>query len=136
MHTTIRSHVKKCRSCQTNKRRKLKYGKLPTKIVIMTSEVVILSIHGAFMDQNTMPPRLAHISNFFRCYVTDISCRCFDLSTKKYHQFYSTDHVSLLINEKYSCVLGTYYSCVRDISHRCFDASTKKISSIVLECCK
>ena len=28
------------------------------------SEVVILLIHGAFVDQNTMPLRLAHISNF------------------------------------------------------------------------
>ncbi len=36
MRTTIRSYVKKCRTCQINKRRKLKYGKLPAKLVVMT----------------------------------------------------------------------------------------------------
>ena len=34
MRHTIRSHVKKCHSCQVNKRRKHKYGKLPTKLAI------------------------------------------------------------------------------------------------------
>jgi len=34
MRNTVRAYVKKCRSCQVNKRRTLKYGKLPTKIVI------------------------------------------------------------------------------------------------------
>ena len=34
MRSTIRKHVKNCRSCQINKRKKLKYGKLPTKFVI------------------------------------------------------------------------------------------------------
>ena len=50
MRTTIRSHVKKCRSCQTNnKRRKLKYGKLPTKIVIMTPwEALCVNLIGPY----------------------------------------------------------------------------------------
>eukprot|EP00804_Cyclotella_cryptica_P011135 CCRYP_019065-RA/>CCRYP_019065-RA protein AED:0.43 eAED:0.32 QI:0/0/0/0.5/0/0/2/0/141 len=34
LRTTVQSHVKKCHSCQVNKRRKLKYGKLPTKLAI------------------------------------------------------------------------------------------------------
>ena len=34
MRKSVRSYVKNCKSCQTNKRRKLKYGKLPPKIVI------------------------------------------------------------------------------------------------------
>jgi len=34
MRTTIRSITKSCRTCQTNKKRKLKYGHLPAKTVI------------------------------------------------------------------------------------------------------
>ena len=34
MRTQIRRHVKTCPTCQKNKRRSLKYGKLPTKIVV------------------------------------------------------------------------------------------------------
>jgi hypothetical protein len=36
MHTTIRKHVKSCRSCQENKRHSQKYGHLPPKLVITT----------------------------------------------------------------------------------------------------
>ena len=36
MRTTIRKHVKSCRSCQVNKRHSQKYGNLPPKLVIMT----------------------------------------------------------------------------------------------------
>jgi hypothetical protein len=36
MRTTIRSITKSCRSCQVNKRCTLKYGHLPSKIVIST----------------------------------------------------------------------------------------------------
>ncbi len=34
MRTTIQSFTKSCRTCQTNKKRKLKYGHLPAKTVI------------------------------------------------------------------------------------------------------
>ncbi len=34
MRTTIRSLTKSCRSCQDNKKRKLKYGHLPSKTII------------------------------------------------------------------------------------------------------
>ena len=34
LQTTVQSHVKKCHSCQVNKRNQLKYGKLPTKLAI------------------------------------------------------------------------------------------------------
>ncbi len=34
MQNTIQSLVKKCHSCQVNKRKKHKYGKLPTKLAI------------------------------------------------------------------------------------------------------
>ena len=34
MRTTVRSHVKNCRSCQINKKQSTKYGKLPTKLVV------------------------------------------------------------------------------------------------------
>jgi hypothetical protein len=34
MHSTIRPLTKSCRSCQVNKKRHLKYGHLPSKIVI------------------------------------------------------------------------------------------------------
>jgi hypothetical protein len=34
MRTTIRSLTKSCKTCQTNKKRKLKYGHLPSKTVI------------------------------------------------------------------------------------------------------
>ena len=36
MRSTVRSYVKNCNSCQVNKRRSQKYGKLPTKIVTIT----------------------------------------------------------------------------------------------------
>ncbi len=36
MHTTVRRHVKSCRSCQVNKRHSQKYGHLPPKLVITT----------------------------------------------------------------------------------------------------
>ena len=49
MRTTIRSHVKRCRSCQINKRRTLKYGKLPTKTVVMTPwEVLCVDLIGPY----------------------------------------------------------------------------------------
>ena len=34
LRMTVQSHVKKCHSCQVNKCRQLKYGKLPTKLAI------------------------------------------------------------------------------------------------------
>eukprot|EP00804_Cyclotella_cryptica_P016192 CCRYP_005685-RA/>CCRYP_005685-RA protein AED:0.45 eAED:0.81 QI:0/0/0/1/0.5/0.33/3/0/553 len=34
LRTTVQSHVKKCHSCQVNKHRQIKYGKLPTKLAI------------------------------------------------------------------------------------------------------
>eukprot|EP00804_Cyclotella_cryptica_P012263 CCRYP_013852-RA/>CCRYP_013852-RA protein AED:0.46 eAED:0.46 QI:0/0/0/1/0/0/2/0/146 len=34
LRMTVQSHIKKCHSCQVNKRRQLKYGKLPTKLAI------------------------------------------------------------------------------------------------------
>eukprot|EP00804_Cyclotella_cryptica_P013263 CCRYP_007025-RA/>CCRYP_007025-RA protein AED:0.37 eAED:0.69 QI:0/0/0/1/0.33/0.5/4/0/454 len=34
LRATVQSHVKKCHSCQVNKRRQIKYGKLPTKLAI------------------------------------------------------------------------------------------------------
>jgi len=34
LRRSVRAHVKKCHKCQVNKRRKHKYGKLPTKIVV------------------------------------------------------------------------------------------------------
>ncbi len=36
MRTTIRRHIKSCRSCQVNKRHSQKYGHLPAKLVITT----------------------------------------------------------------------------------------------------
>ena len=49
MRTTIRSYVKRCRSCQINKRRTLKYGKLPTKTVVMTPwEVLCVDLIGPY----------------------------------------------------------------------------------------
>jgi len=34
MRDQMKRHVKTCPACQKNKRRSLKYGKLPTKIVV------------------------------------------------------------------------------------------------------
>ena len=49
MRTTIRSYVKKCRACQINKRRKLKYGKLPAKLVVMTPwEALCVDLIGPY----------------------------------------------------------------------------------------
>ncbi len=49
MRNTVRSYVKKCHSCQTNKRRKLKYGKLPTKIAVTTPwEALCVDLVGPY----------------------------------------------------------------------------------------
>ena len=49
MRTSIRSYVKKCQSCQINKRRKLKYSKLPTKLVISTPwEALCVDLIGPY----------------------------------------------------------------------------------------
>ncbi len=37
MRTTIRRYIKSCRSCQVNKRHSLRYGHVPSKLVVMTS---------------------------------------------------------------------------------------------------
>eukprot|EP00804_Cyclotella_cryptica_P023647 CCRYP_011963-RA/>CCRYP_011963-RA protein AED:0.41 eAED:0.47 QI:0/0/0.16/1/0/0/6/139/506 len=44
LRTTVQSHVKKCHSCQVNKRRQIKYGKLPTKLAI-TNPWEALCVH-------------------------------------------------------------------------------------------
>eukprot|EP00804_Cyclotella_cryptica_P005794 CCRYP_000104-RA/>CCRYP_000104-RA protein AED:0.32 eAED:0.32 QI:0/0/0/1/0/0/2/0/149 len=41
LRTTVQSHVKKCHSCQVNKRRQLKYGKLSTKLAITNPWVAL-----------------------------------------------------------------------------------------------
>jgi len=41
MRSTVRSYVKKCRSCQVNKRRAQKFGKLPAKLVIQKPWAVL-----------------------------------------------------------------------------------------------
>ena len=49
MRHTIRSYVKKCKSCQINKRRKLKYGKLPSKLVVTTPwEALCVDLIGPY----------------------------------------------------------------------------------------
>ena len=49
MRHTIRSHVKKCHSFQVNKRRKHKYGKLPTKLAITIPwEAVCVDLIGPY----------------------------------------------------------------------------------------
>jgi hypothetical protein len=49
MRSTVRSYVKKCHSCQTNKRRKLKYGKLPTKLAVTTPwEALCVDLVGPY----------------------------------------------------------------------------------------
>jgi hypothetical protein len=49
MHTLIQSNVKKCKSCQINKQRKLKYGKLPSKLVISTPwEALCVDLIGPY----------------------------------------------------------------------------------------
>ena len=50
MRSTVRSYVKNCKSCQVNKRRSQKYGKLPTKIVTITPwEAVCVDLIGPYM---------------------------------------------------------------------------------------
>ena len=49
MRSTVRSYVKKCRSYQVNKRRSQKYGKLPTKLAIITPwEAVCVDLIGPY----------------------------------------------------------------------------------------
>ena len=49
MRNTVRSYVKKCHSCQTNKWQKLKYGKLPTKIAVTTPwEALCVNLVGPY----------------------------------------------------------------------------------------
>jgi hypothetical protein len=49
MRTLVRRHTKYCQSCQFNKRRKLKYGKLPEKRVIRTPwEALCVDLIGPY----------------------------------------------------------------------------------------
>ena len=49
MRNTVRKYVKNCRACQVNKRRKHKYGKLPTKFVITNPwEVLCVDLIGPY----------------------------------------------------------------------------------------
>eukprot|EP00804_Cyclotella_cryptica_P009742 CCRYP_011258-RA/>CCRYP_011258-RA protein AED:0.38 eAED:0.39 QI:0/0/0/1/0/0/2/0/384 len=49
LRMTVQSHVKKCHSCQVNKRRQLKYGKLPTKLAITNpSEALCVDLIGRY----------------------------------------------------------------------------------------
>jgi hypothetical protein len=49
MRNTIRSITKSCKSCQVNKQRQLKYGHLPSKIVINTPwEALCVNLIGPY----------------------------------------------------------------------------------------
>ena len=49
VHTPFRSYVKKCHACQINKRQKLKYGKLPAKLIVMTPwEALCVDLIGPY----------------------------------------------------------------------------------------
>ena len=49
MRNTIRSIIKSCKSCQLNKRRTLKFGHLPSKIVISTPwEALRVNLAGPY----------------------------------------------------------------------------------------
>jgi hypothetical protein len=49
MRTTIRSITKSCKTCQINKKRSLKYGHLPSKIVISTPwEALCVNLIGPY----------------------------------------------------------------------------------------
>eukprot|EP00804_Cyclotella_cryptica_P025130 CCRYP_012980-RA/>CCRYP_012980-RA protein AED:0.39 eAED:0.39 QI:0/-1/0/1/-1/1/1/0/418 len=49
LRTTVQSHVKKCHSCQVNKRRQLKYGKLPPKLAITNPwEALCVDLIGSY----------------------------------------------------------------------------------------
>ena len=49
MRTTIRSITKSCKTCQINKKRSLKYGHLPSKIVICTPwEALCVDLIGPY----------------------------------------------------------------------------------------
>jgi hypothetical protein len=50
MRKTIRSITKSCKSCQINKRKQLKYGHLPSKIVISTPwEALCVDLIGPYI---------------------------------------------------------------------------------------
>ncbi len=49
LQTTVQSYVKKCHSCQVNKRKQLKFGKLPTKLAITTPwEALCVDLIGPY----------------------------------------------------------------------------------------
>jgi len=49
MHITIRSILKSCKTCQINKKRSLKYGHLPSKIVIcIPCEALCVDLIGPY----------------------------------------------------------------------------------------
>eukprot|EP00804_Cyclotella_cryptica_P019637 CCRYP_013980-RA/>CCRYP_013980-RA protein AED:0.47 eAED:0.47 QI:0/-1/0/1/-1/1/1/0/165 len=57
LRTKVQSHVKKCHSCQVNKRRQLKYGKLPTKLAITNPwEALCVDLIGPY----TLKSRTRH----------------------------------------------------------------------------
>eukprot|EP00804_Cyclotella_cryptica_P030711 CCRYP_009130-RA/>CCRYP_009130-RA protein AED:0.41 eAED:0.41 QI:0/0/0/1/0/0/3/0/317 len=50
LRTTVQSHVKKCHSCQVNKCRQLKYGKLPSKLAVTNPwEALCVDLIGPYI---------------------------------------------------------------------------------------
>ena len=49
MRNTVHKYVKNCHKCQVNKQHKIKYGKLPTKLVITNPwEVLWVDLNGQY----------------------------------------------------------------------------------------
>ena len=48
MRKDVQYYVKNCKSCQVNKHKKLKYGKLPSKLVIETMGYLCVDLVGPY----------------------------------------------------------------------------------------
>jgi hypothetical protein len=76
MQTTIRSITKSCKSCQVNKRRTLKYGHLPSKIVISTPwEALCVNLIGPY----TLKGKDGSAIDFMALTIIDLASSWFEI---------------------------------------------------------
>ena len=80
LRTTVQSHVKKCHSCQVNKRKQQKYGKLPTKLAITTPwEAFCVDLIGLYTlkgkDKTQIDFMCITMIEIATCWLEMVSCQ-------------------------------------------------------------
>ena len=86
LRTKVQSHVKKCHSCQVNKCRQLKYGKLPTKLAITNPrEALCVDLIGPY----TLKGKDRTQIDFMHVTMINPATSWFDIVNFWYHSYMS-----------------------------------------------